>query len=339
MTITAGASGQLYHAIDSAGPLDRISVIVPAGGSVRVLDGRNKNYFESSASPIAQFYVNGALGTQHIDIYGPGKHLLQSLPLKVNALTSIDDGGDFKDLFSVLYKGMYIYSPDGSESSFDWNGRPTHFLVPWILDNNQTMKGMKYFNANGKNLVETMSRMQRKDGMIWSFIAGNSDGDYFGTAYKKYGFFQRDGNCYFVRQPVENHVEYNYVNSIYQCWQASGDDAWMKGLLASAAAALDYGMNDPLRWSKKFGLLKRALTIDSWDFQVNDEYTPRLGIGNPMLVVADKTKFGIFFGDNTGNIQACRQLADMYRAAKMPQEAEKFRQRAAGILTRLNAVS
>ena len=339
MLVTGGAYGQLYRQVDSAAPLDRISVMIPAGGSVKVRDGRGRTYFLGKASAAAQFQVNGALGLQHIDVYDAHGRLLHSSPLNVDARTDVDDRGEFKRLFTVLYKGMHIYSPDGSESSFDWNGRPTHFLVPWVLDNNQTMKGMKYFNANGKNLVETMARMQRKDGMIWSFIAGNKDGDYFETAYKKYGFFLRDGNCFFARQPVENHVEYNYVNSIYQCWQASGDDAWMKGLLASAAAALNYSITDPLRWSERFGLLKRALTIDSWDFQVNDEYTPKLGIGNPMLVAAGKTKFGVFFGDNTGYAQACNQLATMYQAADMPEEASKLRDRASMILQHLDAVS
>jgi hypothetical protein len=342
--IAGGAYGQVYKEVDSAAPLDRISVTAPAGGSVRVRDGRDKEYFHGETragggGPVIQFLVNGALGHQHIDMYDARGRLWRSSPLQVDARTDVDDGGTFKSLFTVLYKGMYIYSPDGSESSFTWNGKQTHFLVPWVLDNNQTMKGMKYFNANGKNLVETMARMQKKDGMIWSFIAGNDEGEYFKTAYEKYGFFLRDGGCYFARQPVENHVEYNYVNSIYQCWQASGDDAWMKGLLASAAAALNYSMRDPLRWSERFGLLKRALTIDSWDFQVNDEYTPKLGIGNPMLVVIGKTKFGVFFGDNTGYAQACNQLAKMYDAAGMHREAQQFRDRAVMILQRLNKVS
>jgi hypothetical protein len=38
----------------------------------------------------------------------------------------------------------------------------------------------------------------------------------------------------------------------------------------------DDSVTDPARYSKRFGLLKRVHTIDSWDFQVMDEYVPRL---------------------------------------------------------------
>jgi hypothetical protein len=201
------------------------------------------------------------------------------------------------------------------------------------------MKGMQYFNDYAKNLVDVMHSMQRPDGMIWSFIASNEDGSYFETSYKKYGFFQRDGDAYFVRQPVENHVEYTYVCSIYKCWKASGDDAWMKNLLVSAAKALDYSVTDSLRWSSRFQLLKRALTIDSWDFQVDDEYTPHLGMGNPMLAVLGKTKFGIFYGDNTGYMQACDQLAGMFDYEGDHVQAEKYRLRGKQIEDRLNRLA
>ena len=112
----------------------------------------------------------------------------------------------------------------------------------------------------------------------------------------------------------------------------------MKESLASAAAALNYVATDSLRWSFKYQLLKRGLTIDSWDFQVDDEYTPKLGTGNPMLVVYGKTKFGIFYGDNTGYIQACNELAEMYRHAGKNAEAAQFTQRAKDISNRLNAL-
>ena len=156
--MTGGVYGQAYKQVDSAAPLERISVVAPAGGSVKVRDGEGQIYFQgkeglaggvprSNGMPIS-FQVNGALGLQHIDVYDAHDKLVHSSLLNVDARTDVDDGGDFKRLFTVLYKGMYIYNPDGSETTITWNGQPTHFLVPWILDNNQTMKGMKYFNAN-----------------------------------------------------------------------------------------------------------------------------------------------------------------------------------------------
>ena len=54
--------------------------------------------------------------------------------------------------------------------------------------------------------------------------------------------------------------------------------------LSSAAKALDYCMKDPARWSERFKLLKRVYTIDSWDFQVDDKYTPDIGMTKTMII-------------------------------------------------------
>ena len=86
--------------------------------------------------------------------------------------------------------------------------------------------------------------------------------------------------------------------------------------LDCAARALDYCVTDTVRWSKRFQLLKRPYCIDSWDFQVDDEYTPDAPLSPTMVIVPGKTKFGIFFGDNTGYYEACNQLAEMLRICR-----------------------
>lgn len=324
--------------VKQAAPLDTLGIAGIKGSNIKVFDGHGRQYANMPVQGVVKFVVSGALGMQTIRIYNAANQLTDSIRINVEAETNIDDGGTYKQLFNLLHSGMLVYGDNGVDT-MDWNGKQQRFLVTWILDNYNTMKGMQYFTGEGKNLVDVMHTMQRKDGMIWSFIARNETSYYFETAYKKYGFFQRDGSCYFVRQPVENHVEYNYVCSIYKCWKASGDDAWMKQLLGSAAAALDYCVNDSLRWSKKYSLLKRALTIDSWDFQVDDEYTPKLGTGNPMLAVYGKTKFGIFYGDNTGYAEACNDLAVMYEHAGLKAEANTYAQRARQITGNLNTLA
>ena len=101
----------------------------------------------------------------------------------------------------------------------------------------------------------------------------------------------------------------------------------MEKNLESAAKALDYALHDPARWSKRFGLLKRVYTIDSWDFAVDDEYMPDLGITNSMMIDPVKSKFGVYFGDNTGYITACYQLAEMLEHAGRKTDASKYRLR------------
>jgi hypothetical protein len=70
--------------------------------------------------------------------------------------------------------------------------------------------------------------------------------------------------------------------------------------------SLVYTLHDPARWSKRFGLLKRVYTIDSWDFAVEDEYTPDLGITNTMVTsVLERTRdIGIMKA--VGASSACR---------------------------------
>ncbi|HVY74831.1 MAG TPA: hypothetical protein VG890_08385, partial [Puia sp.] len=336
---TVAGQAPPFLSTDHAQPLQELTVAGVSGTTLRVIDAAGKAYVQMPVRALNSFKAGGAPGKQAVVIYdGQGREMAR-FPFELDAETTVDDGGTFRDLFQLLHKGMLVYSEDGTESPIQWRGQSRHFLVPWVLDNYHTMKGMQYFNAYGRNLIDVMHSMQRPDGMIWSFIASNNDGYYFQTAYEKYGFFLRDQDAYFVRQPVENHVEYVYVCSIYKCWKASGDDGWMKDLLSSAAAALDYSMHDSLRWSSRFQLLKRALTIDSWDFQVDDEYTPKLGIGNPMLVVYGKTKFGVFYGDNTGYAEACNELADMYAYAGEVMQAAKYRERAKQISERLNRLA
>ena len=201
------------------------------------------------------------------------------------------------------------------------------------------MEGLKYFYGFGAEFVDLMREVQRDDGMIWSFVEHMSNMDYYKTRDAVMGYTRKIGDKYFVRQPTENHPEYIFVKTIYQVWKSSGDDAWMKKNLNSAQRALDYCINDPARWSKRFGLLKRVYTIDSWDFQVDDKYAPNIGLTNTMIIHPIKSKFGIFFGDNTAYVMACNELAEMYEQAHLSDEAKKILLRAAEISERLDALS
>ena len=54
-----------------------------------------------------------------------------------------------------------------------------------------------------------------------------------------------------------------FLEALYLVWKTTGDDAWMREHLDRALHAVRYSTSDPYRWSKKFGLLKRGLTIDT----------------------------------------------------------------------------
>jgi hypothetical protein len=338
VVLEVAGSGGLPMSVTQATPLDSLTIAMPPSGSVEVRDGKGRTYFSSTGGARATFLVGGALGRQSVTVRDASGQVTGEAAFTVDAETSIDDGGKYRDMFHLFHRGMSADYAGGVES-VEWQGRTYHMFVNWVLDNYQTAKGLRYFNPQGTDFVDMMRAAQREDGMIWSNINLNEAAAYYQTAYGPFGYVRKIGNRYFVRQPAENHPEYLYVSTIYQTWKESGKDAWMRECLASAMRAMDYCVSDPARWSERFRLLKRVYTIDSWDFQVDDAYTPDIGLTNTMLIDPKKSKFGIFFGDNVYYAASCDELAEMLDRAGDSTLAAKYRTRGSEIRGRLNALS
>jgi hypothetical protein len=321
-----------------AKPLERLVLCNAGAGTVEVRDAAHRLYFSAPVDGQISFLAGGMLGRHEVLLRDRAGHERGRIEFTLDAETSVDDGGRFTDMFTLFRKGMNAYSPTGVESTV-WNGRTYHYFVNWVLDNYHTAKGMKYFSPVESEFIDMMREAQREDGMIWSNINPGDAVAYYLTAYGPFGYVRKYGDRYFVRQPAENHPEYIYASSVYQAWKASGDDAWMQQCLPSAMRALDYCMNDNARWSRRFQLLKRVYTIDSWDFQVDDAYTPDIGLTNTMLIDPEKSKFGVFFGDNVYYAAACEELAEMLDRAGNPGDAVRFRERALSVRQRLDQLS
>jgi hypothetical protein len=320
-------------------PLEEVLIVCSKPGIITVRDGKNREYIRVPADRLVRFQTGGFPGVHTVTLLSRAGRAIATTTFKMEANTSVDDGGRFGELFRLLHDGMFVYSPTGYEEII-WKGRTYRYFVNWVLDNNNTMKGMQYFSPCSRDLTDLLRENQKPDGMIWSFVQPDrQDFNYYETAYSCLGYFDRNNGAWFVRQPAENHVEYNFVNMMYQHWKASGDTEWMKKNLECAIRALDYCITDTLKWSKRFRLLKRPYCIDSWDFQVDDEYTPEAPLSPTMVVVPGKTKFGIFFGDNTGYFEACNQLAEMLEYAGRKDDAARYITRGKDILERLIALS
>ena len=329
----------ILQAAKEVHPFDEVTVFCPVEGTLTVFDGKGKSYFSTKASQQVLFHAGGAAGIQSVSISDKNGKVIDTATFRLEAPTAVNDGGKYSGLFDILYKGMTT-SDEGEYSDYTWNNKSYKFYVTWDLDNSNVMNGMQYFLPYGNGLTDLFRETQRKDGMIWSFVNRSPNGyQYYETAYDPIGFFRKDKDAWFVRQPVDNHSDYNYVNMFYKHWKASGDNEWMKKTVASAALALDYCYTDSIRWSKRFQLLKRPYCIDSWDFQVDDEYTPEAPISPTMVIVPGKTKYGVFFGDNTGYFEACNQLAEMYDFAGKTGKAAIYRKRGQDILTNLTKLS
>ena len=324
--------------VTAAQPLDKLLITDTKGKLIEVVDGTDKVYFQANNQPTISFVVGGALGKHTVRATDAKGQKADLFSFDVNTKTDIQDqSGYYKQLFDMCYQGMN--SRDAENGVATWNGKRYRYFVPWILDHGHTMKGQKYFYGFGYEFLNLLREIQRPDGMIYSFVEHMPNVDYFLTRDKISGYSKKIGDKVFVRQPTENHPEYMYVNTIYQAWQSGGDEAWLKTMLASAAKALDYAPNDPARWSKRFQLLKRVYTIDSWDFAVEDEYLPNIGLTNSMIIDPEKSKFGVFFGDNTGYIDACFQLSEMFEHVGNKIDADKFRQRGNEIKERLDKLA
>jgi hypothetical protein len=339
LVLLRGSAAGGTASVCQVSPLDSLTVLTPAGATVEVKDGAGQIYWQAASAGHVSFQAGGALGEQHVLLRDASGAETARLKFVLEAETSIDDGGRFRDMFTLFRQSMHIDFPAGV-GRIDWKNHTYHFFESWGLDHFHTMKGMKYFSPVSAEFVDLMREAQREDGMIWSrVLEDDQDAAYYKTCYGPFGYVRRYGDRYFVRQPPENHPEYIYVSSIYQCWKAAGDDAWMEQHLGSAARALDYSINDAARWSRRFQLLKRVYTIDSWDFQVDDAYTPKLGLTDTMLIDPEKSKFGVFFGDNVYYASACEELAEMFDHAGQAPQADRYRTRAQEIRPRLDALS
>ena len=321
---------------NSVKPLDEIKILVR--GNISVSDGDGKEYFTAHADGgEIDFIVGGALGIHTVRATDDEGNTTDILTFNVDAKSEVNDkGGKFRKLFEILESTMNVY---GGTGTIIYEGKEYKNFVVWILDHLHTAKGFKYLSPHADGLVNILKKLQREDGMIWSFIYRASEGDYYISAYNKYGYAEKFGDHVAARQPVENHCEYNYVDCVYLVWQSCGDDEWMCGMLDSCKKALDYSVTDKARWSEKYKLLKRAYTIDSWDFQPHDKYLVDFPLGKGQMIDPDKTKFTIFYGDNTGYAQSCDELAQMLLYSGEKDEADKYFKRAKDIRERIDTLA
>jgi len=162
----------------------------------------------------------------------------------------------------------------------------------WLRDHSDMLRGARYFEPDMCSSITHFAHSQRSNGSIFDFVSCAMD---------------RENWTKYVRVPVEADVEFRFVKAIYLAWQATGDNKWLEAMLAHAERAMNYAFTHPWRWSKQHNLVKRAFTIDSWDFDFVEKGQPWLN-----FQISEKTHWGIMHGDNSGYYEACVLLAKMY---------------------------
>lgn len=328
-------------------PLEKIKLTTTAPANLAVYDGVGNKYADAKGVTSLEFLVSGSIGSQVVVLTDTKGVEIGRKAFRVTTKTMLKDGSDtYGKLFRQLYWTM-IGSEEGSDMGRGGEAFPFYVegefyftLVPWLRDHVHTLKGMKYFYPNIKSAIDLFAKYQREDGMIWdNFAKRRKEPSMWDKRFSNGGFIKPIDNYKFEfkRIPVEADMEFIFLEGIYFTWQASGDTQWMLGKLDNAMEAVKYCTSDPYRWSAKYQLIKRGFTIDTWDFQ--NEEDSKVVDGDFMRIDKDKTNFGIMYGDNTGFVNACQKLVIMLNIANRKEDAIKIAQLATGIQQRLDALS
>jgi hypothetical protein len=191
----------------------------------------------------------------------------------------------------------------------------------WIRDHCDMMRGFRHFERDLTSAVEHFAETQGANGRIF---------DYF-TIFPEKPPSERENWTKYVRVPVEADVEYRFVKAVFLAWQASGDDGWVRGLVPAMERALAYSTTHPWRWDEEHGLVKRAYTIDTWDFA----YTA--GVEDWLhFRIDDHTFWGFLHGDNSGLYEAFLQLAFIHEHLGNSERAAQWTARAEALKDALN---
>jgi len=194
----------------------------------------------------------------------------------------------------------------------------------WIRDHSDILRGAKYWERDMQSTVDHFADTQTAQG--WFF-------DYFTMTPEKVPC-ERENWAKYVRVPVEADVEYRFIKAVHLAWQATGDDRWMRGMIPHMEKALRYVLTDPWRWDKRRRLVKRAYTMDTWDFDYTAGRHPWLNFR-----IDAETYWGIMHGDSSGYYQAFIDLAAMQERGGNRSRARSWRAFASSFRARANRAS
>jgi len=306
-------------------PLEGVSVRVSAPAdadvvSVRARDSLGGAYFSCEAPVIdgragCCILARGALGTHRVLVRAGSRRAEARFRLgaRTRVLTDSPNLGELSERVRAFLAA--------DTTTFLIDGRAvTGYRSPdtkpiWLRDHTHQLKAAKYFHADPLPVLDHFLSQQREDGSLWDYVdlaegAGQA------------------GPFAYARCAVESDVEYLMVEAAYAAWQATGDDAWMARALPGLEKAIGYSTSDPWRWNEEMGLVQRPFTVDTWDY----EY------GNHAPWRREAAHMCIMHGDNSGVVQACRQLGRMRRHLGDDELADAWEGKAEDIRRRANDV-
>ncbi len=257
--------------------------------------------------------------------------------IKISAQTVFSpDAGLYATLLNDLKKDLYL---SNRVQKVTLDGKERLMFVTWVRDHIHTTKAYKYWEKDVASYIAFFMEHQTEKGMYYDYWESYKDknvGQLFFTNCFDRQFYFVDVNQqnFFFRMPMEADLEYLLVEGVYTNWQATGDLEYVKKWMPTLIKGMKYLMNDPLRWSGKYMMVKRPYTIDTWDFTSQHDSLKSVDRLLGHIDNTEKTPKGIMHGDNSGMFMAGKMLSKMYTAMgendaakEWDMQAELFRHR------------
>lgn len=258
------------------------------------------------------FCAGGPLGTHYVYLIWKGRQEhSRYINFRLDCETSVETGDtDLDNLYPFTRDAMRLARREYDQESGKFVGYTSadtlHFDGVWLRDWIYGLPAYRYWETAMTCGLDRFLEQQTEDGMI-------PDG------------IERDGRTW--RVGLESDVEYILVLGVWQAWQATGDDAWMKDALPRLERALQYIRSDKRHWNSDYNLVKRQHSCDTWDFDI----AGAADAGYRRHVIATC--------DQSGYLLAFRAMSRMYAhlgkngdAERWAEEADAYRERANNLL-------
>ena len=191
--------------------------------------------------------------------------------------------------------------------------------INWIRDDVHQMKAFRHWDYSFRDFLDFIIDTQREDGQYYELIKQLDDEHWKFVNEDCYRIYE-DDNLALTRLEIEADIEYLVVEGAMYCYKVFPDDEWLAKVLPKLEKGIDYMTSDSKRWDEEHGLVKRAFTIDTWDFAYKQSAVNRR--------IEESTPMSIMHGDNSGVYQAMLQLAWFNNRLGRKEQADKWEKRA-----------
>ena len=192
----------------------------------------------------------------------------------------------------------------------------------WIRDYTFVLFASRHWEYEYRSFLNFILENQTEQGFFYELIKQKDDGHWTFVNKDCYKLYD-DDNLTLVRLEIEADVEYLVVLFAEMIYKIDGDLDYIKNILPKLEKSINYMTSDEKRWDKEHELVKRAFTIDTWDFT------------NEKNANIDRTihldKMSIMHGDNSGVFAAMKALAFFRRKLGCVKEADEWDKRAEDI--------